>query len=198
MAFLQQVPEGFVPACDVLNEFPVLYVEQLTTEVVRYLRYNAGVVSAKKYHDALRAEGVDIAVDECQHAINAMIYLMTGVIKARLKPNKFGQALLMFTGLIKSVITVIVKVWAEQAEVLLTDATAKEIHVGELLSLDWKVGVSVASSTCSSLNTPFVTLLVRVADADGVITSRACELSIAQFMDVAQNFEDIAELMKTA
>ena len=173
-----------------------LSLSRQTTEVVRYLRYNAGVVSAAKYYEALKAEGVDIPVDECQHAINAMIYLMTGVIKAKLKPNKFGQALLMFTGLVKEVITVIIKVWAEQAEVLLTSAISKELHVGELLSLDWKVGVSVASSVCSSLNTPFVTLVVRVADSDGVVTSRAFELSVAQFMDVAQAFEDIAELMQ--
>lgn len=184
-----------MPACDVLNQFPVLFLEQLATEAVRYLHANAGVVQAVEYQRNLKAEHVKLSVAECQYAINAMLYLMSGVIKAKLSPKNFARGLVMYTGLNPPAVEVIAKVWSEQGEAMLTPEAQKDLHIGELRSLEWKLGVTVASSSCSALNSPFVSMVARVADPDGRIASRAFELTVSEFLEMAQQFEDMSDLM---
>lgn len=57
---------------------------------------------------------------------------------------------------------------------------AKALTVGELIDMQWKLGVAVESSDGIS-NQPFVSILVRVKDSDGKLASRAFDLSLKEF-----------------
>jgi hypothetical protein len=64
----------------------------------------------------------------------------------------------------------------------MTDAAiASALSIGHLQSLDWKLGVAVASNHCASLNTPYVSLTLRVADPDNHITTHSFDLSLLEF-----------------
>lgn len=47
--------------------------------------------------------------------------------------------------------------------------------------MDWKLGVSISSSVCKSLNTPYVTLQLRVSESPGQVELRTVEMSLPQF-----------------
>jgi len=51
----------------------------------------------------------------------------------------------------------------------------------QLIDLQWKLGVSVGSSSCKNLNSPFVTMTIKVAEPSGHLKTRSFEMTIAQF-----------------
>lgn len=77
-----------------------------------------------------------------------------------------------------------------------TENTNKQLKVGHLLSMDWKFGVAVKSSHCVRLNSPFVTLLLRVVDINGATSSHSLELSLSEFQEFAQQFKQVASSLE--
>ena len=53
--------------------------------------------------------------------------------------------------------------------------------VGKLVDFQWKLGVAVKSNNCKNLGSPFVSILVRVADANNKIQTQTIEMTISQF-----------------
>jgi hypothetical protein len=64
-----------------------------------------------------------------------------------------------------------------------SSSAARTLNIGRLISLDWKLGVSLTSSHCANLKTPFVSIIVRVAEQDGEVATHALELSLPEFQD---------------
>lgn len=50
-----------------------------------------------------------------------------------------------------------------------------------MVDMQWKLGMAVSSDTCRSLNSPYVSLLLKVADASGEVTYKSFEMSVPQF-----------------
>jgi len=73
----------------------------------------------------------------------------------------------------------------------------KGIEIGQLISLEWKVGVSTSSNTCRNLNTPFVSIFLRVRNSDHSVQSSSFELTIPEFKNLAKNFNEISKLFET-
>lgn len=51
----------------------------------------------------------------------------------------------------------------------------------QLVDMKWKLGVAVSSDECKSLNSPFVTMTLRVADSSGKISTHTIEMTVTQF-----------------
>lgn len=49
------------------------------------------------------------------------------------------------------------------------------------MDIQWKLGLAVSSDTCRSLNSPFVSLLLKIAEPSGQISQRSFEMTIPQF-----------------
>mmetsp|Transcript_381 Transcript_381/g.521 ORF Transcript_381/g.521 Transcript_381/m.521 type:complete len:80 (-) Transcript_381:61-300(-) len=76
--------------------------------------------------------------------------------------------------------------------------TAREVlGLGELVDMHWRLGISMKSSNCTNLATPFVSVLLKVADSDKKETAHTFEMTLAQFQDFARNLHDISNLMES-
>jgi hypothetical protein len=53
--------------------------------------------------------------------------------------------------------------------------------IGSLVDLEWRLGVAVKGSNCKNLGTPFVTVLIKVADSDKKIETHSFELTLSEF-----------------
>lgn len=51
----------------------------------------------------------------------------------------------------------------------------------QLVDMQWKLGMAVSSDTCRSLNSPYVSLLLKIAEPSGQICQRSFEMTIPQF-----------------
>uniref|UniRef100_A0A672I2P3 TBC1 domain family member 4 n=1 Tax=Salarias fasciatus TaxID=181472 RepID=A0A672I2P3_SALFA len=67
----------------------------------------------------------------------------------------------------------------------------------QLVDLQWKLGMAVSSDACRSLNSPYVTLLLKIARPSGEIIQRAFELTVPQFQ-VPEVITSIRQLSKSA
>ena len=76
-------------------------------------------------------------------------------------------------------------------------AAKKALALGQLVSLDWTIGVSVASSQCDPLLAPFVRLVFKVADANGTAQEpQAVELTYGEFQEMKKTFKDVAAMIE--
>jgi len=55
------------------------------------------------------------------------------------------------------------------------------VNCRQLIDMQWSLGMSVASSNCRNLNSPFVTVQLRVAEWSGNVTERSFEMSLSEF-----------------
>ncbi len=57
----------------------------------------------------------------------------------------------------------------------------KTFNIGQLVDMDWKLGVAVESSNCKKLNYPFISVLLRTLDSNGKLQCHSFEMSIPEF-----------------
>jgi len=74
-------------------------------------------------------------------------------------------------------------------------STSQTFTIGELVDLQWRLGVAVKSSNCKNLSSPYVSLLIKVRDSDQKLQTRTMELTLPEFQDFAKNFTDMSKLM---
>lgn len=74
---------------------------------------------------------------------------------------------------------------------------ASAVSVGRLVKLDWKLSVATESSSCSSLMSPFVVLLLTVSDSDGNLRSVPVEMTLAEFDQFATSIDEVASVLET-
>ena len=55
------------------------------------------------------------------------------------------------------------------------------LNVLQLVDMQWSLGMSMASSNCRNLNSPFVTVLLKVAQPSGNVTQHSFEMSVLEF-----------------
>jgi hypothetical protein len=58
---------------------------------------------------------------------------------------------------------------------------SRTLQVGKLVDFNWRLGVGVASSACTDLAAPFVTIQLTIADSFGKVSVKTMELTTSQF-----------------
>ncbi|XP_052672990.1 COMM domain-containing protein 6-like [Crassostrea angulata] len=76
------------------------------------------------------------------------------------------------------------------------DLSERGLTAGKLVDMKWKLGVAVCSDECKSLNSPFVAMTLKVADASGKISTHTFELTIPQFQNFSEQMKDMAARME--
>ncbi|KAF2070937.1 hypothetical protein CYY_007743 [Polysphondylium violaceum] len=71
----------------------------------------------------------------------------------------------------------------------------KAFSIGKLVDFQWKLGVATSSSLTTQLNTPFISVFIKVVDANEQVSSHSFELTVPEFQNFAQQFKDMSQLM---
>ncbi|XP_061164111.1 COMM domain-containing protein 6-like [Saccostrea echinata] len=70
------------------------------------------------------------------------------------------------------------------------------LTAGKLIDMKWKLGVAVSSDECKSLNSPCVTMTLKVADSSGKISTHSMEMTISQFQNFSKQMKEMANKME--
>ncbi|MBN3308208.1 COMD6 protein, partial [Amia calva] len=98
----------------------------------------------------------------------------------------------------KQSLQVIHKLWNEQGKLVLVHQDTKAmINVGKLVDLQWRLGMAVSSDTCRSLNYPYVSMTLKVADSAGQLSIKSFEMTIPQFQNFFRQFKEMAAVLET-
>ncbi|RXN28975.1 COMM domain-containing 6 [Labeo rohita] len=80
----------------------------------------------------------------------------------------------------------------EKIEQLPTDLFAET-----LVDIQWKLGMAVSSDTCRSLNSPFISVLMKIADTSGEMSYKSFEMTVQQFQNFYRQFKEMASVLET-
>ncbi|KAK7882372.1 hypothetical protein WMY93_028546 [Mugilogobius chulae] len=98
----------------------------------------------------------------------------------------------------KPCLQVIHKLWSEHgAEVQLQQKAKGMLSIDQLVDMQWKLGMAVSSDSCRSLNSPYVMVMLKVADPSGQICQKSFEMTVQQFQNLHSHFKDVAAVMET-
>ncbi|XP_061580637.1 COMM domain-containing protein 6 [Cololabis saira] len=88
--------------------------------------------------------------------------------------------------------------WSEHRAAVHAQQEARAmLSIGQVLDLQWKLGMAVSSDSCRSLNSPYVTLLLKILKPSGETSQRSFEMTIPQFQNFHQQFREMAALLET-
>jgi hypothetical protein len=68
-----------------------------------------------------------------------------------------------------------------QSQAAATPAETRTLNIGQLVSMDWKLGVAVQSSNCKALRVPYVSIVMRISDQEGNTKCCPMELTVPEF-----------------
>mmetsp|Transcript_18688 Transcript_18688/g.43519 ORF Transcript_18688/g.43519 Transcript_18688/m.43519 type:complete len:216 (-) Transcript_18688:157-804(-) len=202
-------PVGFTRAVGLLNAAAdadaAAVFEALVTEVFRF-EENGGAIEQQRFRDELVGAGVAVTDTDMHSMVNALLYVCRGGEQHKIGPEgapQLQEALQYHTELSPTAIACVARCWVatEEARVAAAPegiaAVKKAFTIGQLVGVEWKVGVSVASSQCENLLAPFVSLVFRVAAVNGDVETQHIELTYAEFQDMNKTLVDVAALLET-
>ncbi|XP_068428632.1 COMM domain-containing protein 6 [Clinocottus analis] len=98
----------------------------------------------------------------------------------------------------KASLQVLHRLWSEHgASVHAQQEVQAALSIGQLVDMQWKLGMAVSSDTCRSLNSPYVSLMLKIVEPSGQIRHRSFEMTIPQFQNFHKQFKEMAAVLET-
>ncbi|XP_032386040.1 COMM domain-containing protein 6 isoform X1 [Etheostoma spectabile] len=98
----------------------------------------------------------------------------------------------------KASLQVLHRLWSEHGALVHAQQQVQAmLSISQLVDMQWKLGMAVSSDTCRSLNSPYVSLLLKIAEPSGQICQRSFEMTIPQFQNFHKQFKEMAAVMET-
>lgn len=201
------IPRGFFAANDVLNRLPADYVKSLTVDACKAYFSKTEEVSKSQAFKTLRAQHPEDTTDEAQlgSAINALAFCFSQAKQYDLSAEEFNTSLKAKTDFAKAVRICLATALNERDQVAAKEAkedteepATKTLQLARVVDMQWKLGVGVSSSNCEALHTPFVTLVLTLADSRGRRQSHTLEMNLTQFKQFKKSFQDLSTALDSA
>ncbi|XP_070771193.1 COMM domain-containing protein 6 isoform X2 [Enoplosus armatus] len=98
----------------------------------------------------------------------------------------------------KASLQVFHRLWSEHGALVHAQQEVQAmLSISQLVDMQWKLGMAVSSDTCRSLNSPYVSLLLKFVEPSGQICQRSFEMTIPQFQNFHKQFKEMAAVMET-
>ncbi|XP_058968686.1 COMM domain-containing protein 6 [Pocillopora verrucosa] len=188
------LPQGFNSAVEALNSVPQDILVEMCQDVAAFLQYRVALLPEEHYQKCLKDAGISY---DAKLLLNAISYVFRSAAKAKLPSEKLIAELKSSLCWKENTLSVLKHVWNEQGKILSSSDLTQTLNVGQLLDMKWKLSVGVSSSSCRSLNSPYITALVTVTDPSGAITSKSFEMTIGEFKKFASQMREIASVLET-
>ncbi|XP_077393553.1 COMM domain-containing protein 6 isoform X2 [Festucalex cinctus] len=167
--------------------------------VLSYLQGQTKGVDSAEMCDIFQRAGVTLGHESLQSIIRFLLLTFRSAAKSKLAADDLVSRLEEGSRKwSKASLQVLHSLWSEHGEsVQVQQATQDLLSVGRLVDMQWKVGLAVSSDTCRSLNSPFVTILLKIAEPSGQISQKAFEMTVPQFQNFHKQMKELAAVMET-
>lgn len=150
---------------------------------------------------SIRFQKAGVQLD--QEAVWEIIRFLLLTFRSAGKNNLSGDDLVSrleegSTNWTKATLEVVHGLWNSQGSLVHAhQKTQAMLSISQLVDMQWKLGTAVSSDTCRSLNSPYVTLLLKFADTSGRISQKCFEMTIPQFQNFHKQFKEMAAVLET-
>ncbi|XP_069746654.1 COMM domain-containing protein 6 isoform X4 [Narcine bancroftii] len=175
---------GFENSIESISKLPQDLFAEVCQQIMFHLQCKTPGVNILEVAERLQKAGVELDVEATKQIVHVISLIFS---KAAAQSGISAEELVIklansSSKWSKQALQVIRHVWNEQGKLIGTTEDAKHmLTVGELVDLQWKLGMAVSSDSCRSLNYPYVTMVLKVADPSGEIIRRSFEMTVPQF-----------------
>ncbi|MED6248798.1 hypothetical protein ATANTOWER_005240 [Ataeniobius toweri] len=190
---------GINSVAEKICRLPPDLLTEASQHILTYLRGQiSGVDSAEMSHRFQRA-GVTLDHEAVQSIIRFLLLTFRSAGKNNLSADELVSKLEEGSSKwSKASLQVLHTLWSEHGASVHAQQDAQSLlSIGQLVDMQWKLGMAVSSDTCRSLNSPFVSLLLKIVEPSGQICQRAFEMTIPQFQNFHRQFKEMAAIMET-
>ncbi|XP_029314256.1 COMM domain-containing protein 6 [Cottoperca gobio] len=153
---------------------------------------------------ALISDGFQKAGVRCDHeALQNIVRFLLLTFRSAGKSNLSGDDLVSrleegSNKWPKASLQVLHRLWSEHGALVHAQQEVQAmLSIGQLVDMQWKLGMAVSSDTCRSLNSPYVSLRLKIVEPSGQICQRSLEMTIPQFQNFHKQFKEMAAVMET-
>ncbi|GCB79510.1 hypothetical protein scyTo_0017902 [Scyliorhinus torazame] len=124
-------------------------------------------VNALELAERLQAAGVELDLEATKELVHVTSLFFRSAAQSKISAEDFIVKLTDgSSNWSKHALQVIRHVWTEQGKLIMTAEAVKHmLTMGQLVDLQWKLGMAISSDSCRSLNHPYVTMMLKVADS---------------------------------
>lgn len=167
--------------------------------ILTYLQGQTRGVDSAEISDRFQSAGVRLDHEALQDIIRFLLLTFRSGGKSNISGDELVSKLEEGSNKwSKASLQVLHKLWSEHGALVHTQQDVQAmLSIGQLVDMQWKLGMAVSSDSCRSLNSPYVTLLLKIVEPSGQICQRSFEMTIPQFQNFHKQFKEIAAVMET-
>lgn len=199
MGFLSNSPQGFTNAAKSLNQLPQGLLAEMCQDVIAFLQYRVGFINVDEHQMNITCTCHSTPLPSAQECINALTFMFRSAAEHKLSWEKVTEELKASMEWSELAILVIGHIWKEEGASII-DIQQRMLNIGQLVSMEWRLGISMSSNTCRALNSPYVTLVFTVVNdvVTGTTKKYSMELSMQQFRNFSTQLKEMSSLLETA
>lgn len=167
--------------------------------ILTYLQGQTKGLDSAEISDRFQRDGVTLDHEALQNIIRFLLLTFRSAGKSNLSGDELVLRLEeSCSKWPKASLQVVHRLWSEQGALVHVQQEAQSmLSIGQLVDMQWKLGMAVSSDTCRSLNSPYVCLLLKIAKPSGQIHQRSFEMTIPQFQNFHKQFKEMATVLET-
>ncbi|XP_057192491.1 COMM domain-containing protein 6 [Triplophysa rosa] len=98
----------------------------------------------------------------------------------------------------KPMLQLVQRLWTEHGALLHAHQEMLSMaSIGQLVDMQWKLGMAVSSDSCRSLNSPFISVLLKYMDTSGEMSYKSFEMTVQQFQNFSRQFKEMSSVLET-
>ncbi|XP_058885329.1 COMM domain-containing protein 6-like isoform X1 [Acipenser ruthenus] len=177
---------------------PDLFAESCQ-QVMMHLQGQIPGVDTAELCERFQKAGVQLNLEAVEKIVNIVLFLFRTATKSNWTAGQLVTKLAEGSSKwSKPALQVIQQIWNEQGKLLQSqEDPSRMITVGQLVDFQWKLAMAISSDTCRSLNYPYISMTLKVANSSGQITSKSFEMTIPQFQNFFRQFKEMAAVLET-
>jgi hypothetical protein len=190
------VLEGCLSAVEVFCAFPEELQKELCSVVARYVLGSSAEFSIDAFLERVSVAGLHCECKAAEDASGLILHLYRVARRLNLDANQLAEQLSTTSAWTQQSVSVVKNTWEQQVQ--LSPSATQFVNIGQLVDMEWCFGMSMSSSSCRSLNSPFITVLLKVAEPSGLIVSRSFEMTMPEFQNFARQIREMAHTFETS
>ncbi|CDQ81769.1 unnamed protein product [Oncorhynchus mykiss] len=182
-----------------IGRLPPDLLAETCQQILSHLQGQVRGVDSAEISDKFQRAGIRLDQEALQEVVQFLFLTFRSTEKNNLSADvlvaRLGEGSSKWS---KAALQVLHRLWSDQGALVNTHQESQAmLSIGQLVDMQWKLGMAVSSDTCRSLNSPHVSLLLKIADTSGQISQRSFEMTIAQFQNFYRQFKEMAAVLET-
>lgn len=191
--------QGVNKVVDNICQLSTDLVTEACQHVLGYLQGQTRGVDSAEISESFQKADVTLDHEELQNIIRFLLLTFRAAGKGNLSGDDLVSKLEEDgTKWSKGTLQVVHRLWSEHgAAVHSQQELQTALSINQLVDMQWKLGMAVSSDTCRSLNSPYVSLRLKILEPSGQISYKSFEMTVQQFQNFHKQFKEMAALMET-